>query len=65
MSDLSAAALADEKFPTQLKLQCAEAVYKRRISTADKSFIVADNPYPRIKSRGLFPVGEGPSSNTL
>jgi hypothetical protein len=50
---------------TQLKLQCAEAVYKKRITTADPDFIAEDAPYLRIKSRGMFPVGDGPSANTL
>ena len=43
---------------TQLKLQCAEAVYKHNITLGGKDFICGDDPYPRIKSRGLFPVGD-------
>ena len=50
---------------TQLKLQCAEAVYKQNIAMAGKDFISGDDPYPRIKSRGLFPVGEALSTNTV
>jgi len=50
---------------TQLKLQCAQAVYRQHISTADPNFISGDASYPRIKSRGMFPVGEGPSANTV
>eukprot|EP01048_Picozoa_sp_COSAG05_P004788 COSAG05_NODE_271_length_12468_cov_8.607810_11_plen_126_part_00 len=41
---------------TQLKLQCAEAVYKQNIAMAGKDFISGDDPYPRIKSRTLFPA---------
>ena len=50
---------------TRLKLQCAEAVYRQRISNADGDFIAGGRPYPRIKSRGMFPVGEAPSASTL
>ena len=50
---------------TQQKLQCAEAIYKQKIAMAPKNFVAGDDPYPRIKSRGMFPVGEAPSSNTL
>ena len=50
---------------TQQKLQCAEAIYKQKIAMAPKNFVAGDDPYPRIKSRGMFPIGEAPSSNTL
>ena len=50
---------------TQLKLQCAKAVYKQCITKADPNFISGDDPYPRIKSRGLFPIGDAPSANTV
>jgi hypothetical protein len=50
---------------TQLKLQCAEAVYKQKITVAPKDFVAGDDPYPRIKSRGMFPVGHGPSAQTI
>ena len=49
----------------QLKLQCAEAVYKQKIVAASKNFISGDDLYPRIKSRGMFPVGDAPNSNTV
>ena len=50
---------------TQLKLQCAEAVYKQNIAMAGKDFISGDDPYPRIKSRGMFPVGNAPKVKLL
>ena len=31
---------------TQLKLQCAEAVYKHNIALAGRDFIAGDDPYP-------------------
>ena len=40
---------------TQLKLQCAEAIYKQKIAAASKNFISGNDPYPRIKTRGMFP----------
>ena len=50
---------------TQLKLQCAEAIYRQCITKSDPNFISGDDPYPRIKSRGLFPIGDAPSANTV
>ena len=50
---------------TQLKLQCAEAVYKHNIAMAPKNFVAGDDPYPRIKSRGMFPVGDAPKGYTV
>ena len=50
---------------TQLKLQCTEAVYKHNIAMAPKNFVAGDDPYPRIKSRGMFPVGNAPKGYTV
>ena len=54
-----------ERLTSQLKLQCANAIYKRQLASAGKDFIAGEDPYPRIKTRGLFPVGDGPSAQTI
>ena len=40
-------------------------MYKQKITAAAKGFVAGDDRYPRIKCRGMFPVGDGPSSNTV
>ena len=50
-----------ERLTSQLKLQCANAIYKRQLASAGKDFIAGEDPYPRIKTRGLFQLVTAPA----